>query len=99
MASISITFTDNNNGVTTNSFNFTDSEMGRIIDSLRVIYSDRFKPYPKDPQDKDILPTNKQILEELSSSLTGYVLQSCREAEIQVKVDQFKQEVQAISPR
>lgn len=100
MAGLSFTYyTDKADGVVTTSYGFNEGDSNRILTSLRSLYSDRFKPYPKDHNGDDILPADKVIIEELFAVLMRYTLTACRDEEVRAQFEQFKVTVPEIEPR
>lgn len=98
MASVSIVVTDSKNGVISNSFHFTDQEINKVIDALKIIY----KGHTREPIDDEVIEerdTNKELFTLLSKNLMTHVLQTVYNTEVQEKVKDVKQSIKMLEIR
>lgn len=99
MASISIVVTDNINGVVSNSYNFTDQEIKRISDTLKIVYKDQMET---DESDREAVGENfltRQLFYLLSRNLIQYILNTVHETETQILIHKAKTELNKIEVR
>jgi len=98
MASIAILVTDNENGLISNSFNFTEVEIKRIRDALAAVYRPQLE-HPPEPNENNqfvpvpYAPTPQEIFNLLSQSLVASVLNTCYDAELDQAIDNFKKTI------
>lgn len=99
MASISIVVTDNINGVVSNSYNFTDLEIKRIRDTLKIVYQEQIKENQFNEEVLDENSTTRQLFYLLSRNLISYILNTVHETETQALILKARSEVPKMEVR